>query len=326
MFFLILKMIVVLVLIVLSCEAFTRGVERIGYYFGLAKHSVGRFLAAIGTALPETIVPIIAVFWGGHAGRDIGLGAALGSTFMLSTLAMFVGGVSVLIGYAIGKRESIKLDIDVKAFEYDVIFFTLAYVVVRLVILANIPRHVGAVILLILYLIYAKLVISGEKVGEEGLPNLLGPENVPNALLHTLLGLLGIVVGAKLFVHYVATLSELLHVDPFILSVFIMPIATELPEKTNSIIRYLRSKDDYALGNITGAMVFQATIVLAFVMIYARRVDRLVEELIVINLVAAMYLAIIVLTRHANGATLTLSGALYLLYMYIALLHRFYLE
>ena len=313
------EMLLRLTIIVISCDLFTRGAERLGYYSGLSKHSVGRVIAAIGTALPETIVPIIAIFRGGHAGKDIGLGAALGSTFMLGTLAMFVGGISIIAAYLAGKRDTIKLNIDLEAFKYDVIFFLLAYLIIRIAILFETDLRLLATVLIVLYAIYAYLITRGEAVGEEGLPELIGPENFANALLHLLIGTLGIIIGAKFFVHDVALLAEELNVDPFVLSVFITPIATELPEKTNSVIRYIRSKDDYALGNITGAMVFQATIVIAIVMLYARRVDKLVEELIVINLLAALYLALIVFTKKANGITLTLAGALYLLYAYLAL-------
>jgi cation:H+ antiporter len=40
----------------------------------------------------------------------------------------------------------------------------------------------------------------------------------------------------------------------------IAPVATELPEKLNSVIWVRRGKDTLALGNVTGAMVFQSAI------------------------------------------------------------------
>ena len=45
-----------------------------------------------------------------------------------------------------------------------------------------------------------------------------------------------------------------------LLALVIAPIATELPEKFNSIIWVRQGKDTLALGNITGAMVFQSAI------------------------------------------------------------------
>ena len=63
-----------------------------------AKGAVGSVLAAVGTALPETIIPLIAILiQGGEAGDEVGIGAILGAPFMLSTLAIFVCGISVVI-------------------------------------------------------------------------------------------------------------------------------------------------------------------------------------------------------------------------------------
>ena len=48
-----------------------------------------------------------------------------------------------------------------------------------------------------------------------------------------------------------------------VLSLIIAPLATELPEKLNSVIWMRKGKDRLALGNITGAMAFQSTVPVA---------------------------------------------------------------
>lgn len=53
--------------------------------------------------------------------------------------------------------------------------------------------------------------------------------------------------------------AGLLGISALLLSLLIIPIATELPEKVNSILWIRREKDTLAFGNITGAMVFQGT-------------------------------------------------------------------
>jgi cation:H+ antiporter len=45
-----------------------------------------------------------------------------------------------------------------------------------------------------------------------------------------------------------------------LLALIVAPIATELPEKFNSLIWVRNGKDTLAMGNITGAMVFQSCI------------------------------------------------------------------
>ena len=68
----------------------------------LAEGAVGSVPAAVGTAMPETMIPVIAILGLGAYGGDsetahaIGMGAILGAPFMLSTLAMFVTGAGVL--------------------------------------------------------------------------------------------------------------------------------------------------------------------------------------------------------------------------------------
>jgi len=49
--------------ILASCELFTNSIEWTGKKFKLNKGVTGSILAAVGTALPETIVPIIAILF-----------------------------------------------------------------------------------------------------------------------------------------------------------------------------------------------------------------------------------------------------------------------
>ena len=86
------------VVILLGAELFTNGIEWFGRKLELAEGAVGSVLAAVGTALPETMIPIIAIAFGGggEATDAVGVGAILGAPFMLSTLAMFVTGVGVI--------------------------------------------------------------------------------------------------------------------------------------------------------------------------------------------------------------------------------------
>ncbi len=69
-----------------------------------------------------------------------------------------------------------------------------------------------------------------------------------------------IVGGAYLFVGAVEHLAHTLGVSQLLLALVIAPIATELPEKFNSLIWVRQGKDTLAMGNITGAMVFQSAI------------------------------------------------------------------
>src|SRR5215208_4356596 len=101
----VLILVVAFVVILIGAELFTNGIEWFGRKLDLAEGAVGSVLAAVGTALPETMIPIIAILFATSEASDaVGVGAILGAPFMLATLAMFVTGLAVL--WAARKRSS----------------------------------------------------------------------------------------------------------------------------------------------------------------------------------------------------------------------------
>jgi len=116
------------VVILLGAELFTNGIEWFGRKLELAEGAVGSVLAAVGTALPETMIPIIAIAFGGggEATDDVGVGAILGAPFMLSTLAMFVTGVGV-IAFRARRATGTRMMVDTTVLVHDIRYFVVAY-------------------------------------------------------------------------------------------------------------------------------------------------------------------------------------------------------
>ncbi|MFA7062343.1 MAG: hypothetical protein WC156_16175, partial [Pedobacter sp.] len=91
-------LLVALGIILLGATVFTNGLEWFGKKMKLSDGAVGSIFAAVGTALPETLVPIIAILFGTkEAGHMIGVGAIIGAPFMLGTLALFISGLAVIL-------------------------------------------------------------------------------------------------------------------------------------------------------------------------------------------------------------------------------------
>lgn len=87
-----------LVTILAGANIFTNGIEWLGKRLNLSEGAVGSILAAVGTAMPETMVPVIAILFGpGGNAHEVGIGAILGAPFMLSTLAFGVVGLSKMV-------------------------------------------------------------------------------------------------------------------------------------------------------------------------------------------------------------------------------------
>ncbi|TMF40112.1 MAG: sodium:calcium antiporter, partial [Chloroflexi bacterium] len=126
----VLILVLAFVVILAGAELFTNGIEWFGRKLQLAEGAVGSVLAAVGTALPETMIPIIAILSGSGsaASHGIGVGAILGAPFMLATLAMFVTGVAVLA--VMGRRDRRDdMLVDTGVLAHDMRFFALAYAV-----------------------------------------------------------------------------------------------------------------------------------------------------------------------------------------------------
>lgn len=259
--------------IILACEAFTNAIEWLGSKLDLSQGAVGSVLAAVGTALPETVMPLIAIAsaWGDRrsSGAAIGLGAIVGAPFMLSTLAMGVTGAAIIVFVRQGWRDE-HVDIDPMVMKRDLRYFLITY---GLMVAASfVPSHPFKVALgfglLAVYglYVYRTLQQPGD-LGEDLAPLYFarGHEvpGMPVVILQVVLSLLGIVFGAHVFVDHLAHMSLAIGLPPLILSLILAPIATELPEKFNSVIWVRARKDTLALGNITGAMVFQSCIPVA---------------------------------------------------------------
>jgi cation:H+ antiporter len=268
-------LVVSLVVILGGAELFTNGVEWVGEGFGLSEGAVGSVLAAIGTALPETLLPIVAIFTGrGGAGDDIGIGAILGAPFMLTTVAMFALGVTVLVMTRRGKRSD-TLEHDPGVFVQDLRYFLVMYALALIAGMLDVKAVdvALAVGLLVAYGFYVRRHFASPGAGAQEveaagvvkplhLRRLLRGEGtrLPHSIGQTVAGLGVIVAGAQVFVHALEGLANRMSVSPLVFALLVAPIATELPEALNaSVIWARRGRDVLALGNITGAMVFQAT-------------------------------------------------------------------
>src|ERR671917_1798027 len=160
MTFTIIELVLSAVVIVVAAALFTNAVELLGYRLNMDQGSVGSVLAAIGTALPETMIPVVAVvsiiFTGNAAAGEIGVGAILGAPFLLATLAMFVVGVSIQV-YRRRRESDDDVAIDKGTARRDLLFFLVFFALgvgAGLVPLPFFLKVVLAVVLVVAYGLY----------------------------------------------------------------------------------------------------------------------------------------------------------------------------
>ena len=355
-------LIISFVALLFGAAIFTNGIEWAGHKTGLSESATGSILAAVGTALPETMIPVIAIYtvWrtgGASSADDIGVGAILGAPFMLATIAMFIIGCS-LIFFKSRRSSGSKLKIYSPATRRDLSFFIIAYSLA--LIAALVPWRslslIIAFILVVLYLFYLRRTLHGGLAIEpESLEDLqfgilldklalivsildikTPRRSSPSTLLvisQTLFALGLIILGAHLFIHAVEWLShEVFHLPLAVIALLLAPLATELPEKFNSVIWISRDKDVLALGNITGALVFQSTLPVTLGIVFTSWNLSFnwgtVGFLNALSAVLAILGASILYTRarYTSEDMLThlpflIGGALYLLFILILVYH-----
>jgi cation:H+ antiporter len=139
--------------------------------------------------------------------------------------------------------------------------------------------------------------------------------------LQGVLGLVGLALGAHLFVLAAETLAGIWSISPLILALLVAPLATELPEMSNSFLWLYRKKDRLAVGNVTGAMVFQGTIPVSIGLLGT---DWTLAPTALITMVLAVAAATLLLVQAAwsglwrpwllSGSALLYIG--YVLYLY----------
>jgi cation:H+ antiporter len=260
-------------IILAGALVFTNAVEWLGHRLDLGEGATGSVLAAVGTAMPETLIPIVAIIGGAEGAEDVAVGAIIGAPFLLATLAMALVGVSAFV-FQRRRDQGLALKADIETLDRDLLFF-LAFFGIGL--LAGIflpdPVHIPlAIVFLGAYLVYVRATLRGggeveqaEAIGRLYMDRSDAPQPPFKLILIQLgVGLAAIVGGAHMFVEELIHFAEDVGIEALVLSLILAPLATELPEKVNSFFWTREGKDSLALGNITGAMVFQSTIPVAF--------------------------------------------------------------
>ncbi len=250
---------------------FTNAVEWIGHKLEVGVGAVGSILAAVGTAMPETLIAIVALVGAAEGSEDVAVGAIVGAPFLLATLAMGLVGLFAYL-YRDKRDQGLQLNVHRPTLERDLLFFLVLFAIGGA--LAWGPpaplRIAVGVVFLVSYVFYIRLTLrgGGEVQSEESLNPLIferRPERREDpalslCVIQLIVGLAAMVGGAHLFVEELLNLAESIGAEPLVLALILAPLATELPEKVNSFFWVREGKDALALGNITGAMVFQSMI------------------------------------------------------------------
>ena len=257
-----------------SCEAFVNGVEWLGHKLDITQTATGTVLAAFGTALPESVVTLVATGFGNSpAQAQIGIGAAIGGPLVLSTVAYGIVAAALLLNARrLGRGLNPAVEADTRRLRHDQLWFLCIFVVkiaLGLVIVAWKPWLGFAFLLAYAFYVMKELRAEGHVPEGEDLEPLMirRHHDSPSlwwAVLQAGVAVVVIFGASHFFVHQIEVLGPQLGFSPELTALLFSPVATELPETMNAIIWVRQGKERLALANISGAMMIQATVPTAF--------------------------------------------------------------
>ncbi|MFE7487784.1 sodium:calcium antiporter [Kitasatospora sp. NPDC057541] len=334
-------LIVCAVAIYLSCEWFVNAVEWLGERLNVGKMAVGTILAAFGTALPESVVTLVAVTTGGtEEAKNIGVGAAMGGPLALATVAYGVTGAALLVkrrrdrasALAAGvtvppASQALGTERDMRRLAKDQKWFLpIFFVKVSLGLVAFAFKPALGVLFFAAYAVYfwreirasrADEAADGDDGDEEELEALkIQPKkDSPDTwavVVQTLATLVVIFIAAHYFVAQLDVIGPMLGLSATVTALLLSPIATELPEIMNAIIWVRQGKVRLALANISGAMMIQATVPSGIGLLFTKwRFDGPLLWSGLVTMAAIVYLLLTMRAHRLTPARLTVAAGFY---------------
>ena len=303
-----------------SCHWFVNAIEWLGVSWRVGPVAVGTVLAAVGTALPESVVTFVAVVFGrSSATDDIGIGAAMGGPLVLATLAYAAVGLLLVIR----RRHGLTLEpgaVDVAHLIRDQTWFVAIFVVkVSLGLVAFAIKPWLGLLFFAAYAVYfvRQLANGGEHDEAATLSPLFLQRSAAKpattlVLVQTIASLALIFGASQLFVRQLEWAGPALGLAPAVTALLLSPVATELPEIMNAVIWMRQGKAQLALANISGAMMIQATVPSGLGLLFTPwDFDTAVLLSGVVTLAAIGYLTVLLRARKLTPALLTGAAGFY---------------
>lgn len=279
-----------------ACEAFVNGIEWLGRRLGLGHGATGALLAALGTALPETVITLVATAFGKDAGEaQIGIGTVLGSTLVLATLVIGMTGAAAVALRGAGARLEVP---DAPRLARSLGWFLAVFALALGLGRTAFPGKGLAGLALLA--VYGWFCVSWLGKGEPDAPAQPGPLLLRRGDLVPGLGWIAFQVGiavvaifaaSELFVRQLEGVAAALGLPELTTALFLSPVATELPEAFATVIWVRRRHERVAIANLTGAMMIQATVPTALCLFFTPwRLDRPAMQAALVTALAVLLL------------------------------------
>lgn len=264
---------------------------------GVSPLVISLVVVSLATTLPEITTSAMASLTGAEG---IALGNALGSIF--ANIALILGLASLIRPLEAGKE----------AYENSLVMLASLGFLMLLSADGTLSRLDG-LLLLTAYALYLRWLyrrhFRAERVGSGGRRAKATPPDYALLLIYGSL----MVAGARMVVYGGKNIAEALGIPEYVIGATIVAIGTSLPEMTNALYGAIRERGSISIGNIIGANIMNALVVLGVASLI-RPLPTAASTLTVVLVLAAMIPMIHSLRRTQR---IDKSLGLYFLVLYV---------
>lgn len=239
------------------------GIEQVSKGTSVQAYGITTLIVALATSLPELFVAVASALEGADA---LPLGVVMGSN--IANISLIIGGAALISGVV---RAYDKL------FWQDVMYaFLIGSMPLLLLLDGDLSRLDGG-ILLIVYLIFSYITLSGKErksikeVEREyykdndlrhRILRLLGRRDFEQGMLRLTIGSFGLIIASDLIVRLANLIAVELSAPMILVGLFMVSIGTSLPELAFEIKTVAKREYMMAFGNIIGSTVVNSSLVL----------------------------------------------------------------
>jgi cation:H+ antiporter len=274
-----------------GAEWLVAGASRLALAFRIPQLIVGLTVVAYGTSLPEVIVGIEAAM-GGHGG--MALGNVIGSN---------IANIGLVLGGAVLVRPPRA---DGVLWRREIPVLIVATSALPLVLWDGVVSAWEGTALLVAAVTHTIWMVRGARLGSElrearssteataEASDLAGgpaPKGKNRDVLITVVGLVALLVGGKVFVGAAAALARDWGMSERLVGLTVVAVGTSLPELATTLVAAARGHSDIAIGNVVGSNIFNVLLCLGAAAIVGSVAVRPADFLVDLYFLGGMTLA-----------------------------------
>ncbi len=237
-----------IVALVWGADRFVLGAAGVARNLGVSTLVIGLVIVGFGTSAPELLVSAMA----GLAGSTgLAVGNALGSN--IANIGLVLGITALIVPLAV-QSGVLKREFPV--------LLVMSFGVLLLLLDGELGRLDGVILLgCLIGLIYWTVRLALRERDHDPLQAEVA-EEIPEAIgmgaavLWLLVGLVVLLVGARMVVWGAVNIAQAFGVSEVIIGLTIVAIGTSLPELAASVMGALKGEPDLAIGNVVGSNLF----------------------------------------------------------------------